>query len=232
MTMAPRMVSVSWDDFSTAAAATVRNLHSDQDFTDVTIACEGQRTVDAHKVILSASSSFFHSILVETHSQEHPLICLTGVQFVHLQKLVEFIYLGEVKIPEEELTSFLELGRNLTISGIIDQSEHEPGAGVAIEHIEEANVEEFDFEDLFTDRTIVPSSENMATQEFIIENIKEEAVEPFEVTRVLKKEKLFECNKCDFTSVHHASVRKHKLSKGRFQYKKDIKYSIPLGGNK
>ena len=72
----------------------------------------------------------------------------------------------------------------------------------------------------------------MATQEFIIENIKEEAVEPFEVTRVLKKEKLFECNKCDFTSVHHASVRKHKLSKGRFQYKKVMKYSTQLGGNK
>jgi len=224
MTMAPSMVSVSWDDFSTAAAATVRNLHSDQDFTDVTIACEGQRTVDAHKVILSASSSFFHSILVETHSQEHPLICLTGVQFVHLQKLVEFIYLGEVKIPEQELASFLELGRDLTISGIIDQSEQEPG--VANEHTEEVNTEEFEFEGPLIDRTIVPISEDMVTQEFIIENIKEEVVEPFEMPRVLKKEKLFECNKCDFTSVHYASVRKHKLSKHdgiKYQCEKCVK---------
>ena len=203
--MAPCLVSISWDSYPTAASNTVRNLYSDQDFTDVTIACEGEKQVKAHKVILSASSSFLHNILVE-NPHEHPLLCLTGVRFDQLQKLVEFIYLGEVNIPEDEVTSFLDLGRELEVCGIIDQNQP-----VSTERFGETNTEES--EDPLSDNVPQISVDAKAVEEFLIENIKEESIDYFEVPKVLKKEKLFQCNKCDFTSVHYASVRKHKISK-------------------
>ena len=201
--MAPGLVTISWDSYTTAVSNTVRNLYSDQDFTDVTIACEGEKQVKAHKVILSASSSFLHSILVE-NPNEHPVLCLTGVKFDQLQKLVEFIYLGEVKIPEDEVTSFLDLGRELEVCGIIDQNQP-----VSTERFGETNTEES--EDPLSNN--VPLIVDVKVEEFLIENIKEESIEHFEAPQVLKKEKLFQCNKCEFTSVHYASVRKHKISK-------------------
>jgi len=203
--MAPDLVSISWDSYHTAASNTVRNLYSDQDFTDVTIACEGEKQVQAHKVILSASSSFLHSILVE-NPNEHPLLCLTGVRFDLLQRLVEFIYLGEIKIPEDEVTSFLDLGRELEVSGIIEQNQP-----VSTERFLETKAEEP--EDPLIDNFPQLSYDVNAVEEFLIEDIKEESIDNFEVPKVLKKEKLFQCNKCEFTSVHYASVRKHKISK-------------------
>jgi hypothetical protein len=201
--MAPGLVSISWDSYFTTVNNTVRNLYSDQHFTDVSIACEGEKQVKAHRVILSASSSFLHSILVE-NPNEHPVLCLTGVKFDQLQKLVEFIYLGEVKIPEDEVTSFLDLGRELEVCGIIDQNQP-----VSTERFGETNTEES--EDPLSNN--VPLIVDVKVEEFVIENIKEESIEDFEAPQVLKKEKLFHRNKCEFTSVHYASVRKHKISK-------------------
>jgi len=203
--MAPGLVSISWESYPTAASNTVRNLYSDQDFTDVTIACEGEKQVKAHRVILSASSSFLHSILVE-NSNEHPVLCLTEVTFDLLQRLIEFIYLGEVKIPEDEVTSFLDLGRELEVCGIIDQNQP-----VSTDRFGEMHTDES--EDPLSDNVPQFSVDIKAEEEFLIENIKEESIDNLEVPKVLKKEKLFQCNKCDFTSVHYASVRKHKISK-------------------
>jgi len=55
------------------------------------------------------------SVLLEHPSDpyEHLFICLLEVPLDQLQKMVEFIYLGEVKIPEEELADFLDLVKSL-----------------------------------------------------------------------------------------------------------------------
>ena len=105
------LVSISLDSFSTAASNTVRNLYSDQDFTDVTIACEVEKQVKAFKVILNASSSFLHSIVVE-NPHEHPLLCLTGVRFDQLQKLVEFIHVYRCELCQKTFSDGSALTRH------------------------------------------------------------------------------------------------------------------------
>ena len=54
------MYSLKWNKFESAATATLKSLHSDLDFTDVTLACEDDQQIESHKVILSAASPFFH----------------------------------------------------------------------------------------------------------------------------------------------------------------------------
>ena len=47
------------NDFQENIATTFSYLREDTDFADVTLACDDGRQVEAHKIILAASSTFF-----------------------------------------------------------------------------------------------------------------------------------------------------------------------------
>ena len=55
-------IQLERDDFSFEAAKTLSSLFDNPDFSDVTLVCEDQKQVFAHKAILSANSSFFQKI--------------------------------------------------------------------------------------------------------------------------------------------------------------------------
>ena len=71
----------------------------------------------AHKVILSACSTFFRALL-QCNPHQHPLIYLRGVRFADLQNIVDFMYHGEVNVAQDELNSFLEVAEDLKIKGL------------------------------------------------------------------------------------------------------------------
>lgn len=50
-----------WNNFQANITSQFEALRDDEDFTDVTIACEGQK-LQAHKVVLSACSPFFKEL--------------------------------------------------------------------------------------------------------------------------------------------------------------------------
>ena len=54
--------SLSWKDYQTNATQTVHDLWNDQDFSDVTLACEDKQ-IKAHKLIVSSSSPIIRNIL-------------------------------------------------------------------------------------------------------------------------------------------------------------------------
>ena len=54
---------LQWNDFQENIKSAFGNLRGDNDFTDVTLACEDGQQVEAHKVILAASSPFFQKLL-------------------------------------------------------------------------------------------------------------------------------------------------------------------------
>ncbi|MCL4150210.1 UNVERIFIED_CONTAM: hypothetical protein GTU68_032579 [Idotea baltica] len=69
-----------------------------ESFTDVTLACEG-RSLRAHKVVLSACSSYFET-LFEEHPDKSPIIILKDIKFAHVSQLVNFMYRGEINITQ------------------------------------------------------------------------------------------------------------------------------------
>ena len=83
------------------------SLRKDEHFSDVTLACEN-RQFQAHKVVLSAGSSFFEQIL-KSHKHPSPLVYLKGVEAKHMELLLDYIYSGEVVIKQEELDYEREL---------------------------------------------------------------------------------------------------------------------------
>ena len=65
-----------WNDFESNITGAFKELREDKDFFDVILACaDGQ--IQAHKLILSACSTFFRTIL-RRNKHEHPLVYLKG----------------------------------------------------------------------------------------------------------------------------------------------------------
>jgi len=105
-----------WNDFESNISVAFRELREEKDFFDVTLACEDSQ-VQAHKVILSACSPFFRNIL-RRNPHQHPLLYLKGVQYKELLSVLNFMYMGEVNVAQEELNSFLAVAEELRVKGL------------------------------------------------------------------------------------------------------------------
>jgi len=114
--MANDKFCLKWNDFETNISDAFKELREDKDFFDVTLACDDDQ-VQAHKVILSACSPFFRTVL-KRNRHEHPLLYLKGVKYVELLAVLNFMYLGEVNVAQEELNSFLAVAEDLKVKGL------------------------------------------------------------------------------------------------------------------
>ena len=94
-------------------------LRESLEFTDVTLACEEGLAVKAHKFILS---SFFGNILGRT-SHPHPLIYLSGVRSSDLTLLLDFVYVGEATVDQENFESFLALAQERELASLTNAAE-------------------------------------------------------------------------------------------------------------
>ena len=121
--MATEKLCIKWNDFQDLIQASFEELRSDNDFTDVTLACEDQ-SIKAHKVILSACSPFFKNLL-KAHPNPQPLIYMRGVKTSDLVAVVDFIYRGEANIYQDQLESFLALAEELELKGLSASSKDE-----------------------------------------------------------------------------------------------------------
>ena len=83
----------------------------------MTLACEDGQQVEAHKVVLVASSPFFLDIL-KRNKHPHPLIFMRGVRIENLMAMVDFFYHGEANVHQENLDSFLVLAGELQLKGL------------------------------------------------------------------------------------------------------------------
>ena len=83
---------LQWNDFEKNISQAFKQLREDQDFFDVTIACEDEE-VEAHKLVLSACSPFFQA-LFKRYKHDHPLLYLKNVKYSDFSNLLDFIYYG------------------------------------------------------------------------------------------------------------------------------------------
>ena len=83
----------------------------------MTLACEDGQQVEAHKVILAASSPFFEQIL-QQNKHSHPLIYLRGFKSEDLMAILDFFYFGEAKVDQANLDSFLAIAEELKLKGL------------------------------------------------------------------------------------------------------------------
>ena len=115
--MSSEKFCLKWNDFQTNVSSSFSNMRKDNEFSDVTLAGDGDQNIEAHKVILAASSTFF-SLLLKKNKHPHPFLYMRGVSSNQLKAVVDFIYHGEVNIFQDELDDFLNLAEELQLRGI------------------------------------------------------------------------------------------------------------------
>jgi hypothetical protein len=120
---------LKWNDFQENISTAFGSLREDRDFSDVTLACEDGQQVEAHRVILAASSPFFQNLL-RRNKNSHPLVYMRGMRSEDLVAIVDFMYLGETNIYQESLDGFLAIAEELNLKGLTG-SNNDSKEGVA-----------------------------------------------------------------------------------------------------
>ena len=122
-TMAEKLC-LQWNDFKENITASFGNLREEKDFTDVTLACEDGKQVEAHKVVLACSSPVFQKIL-KRNKHAYPLLYMRGMKSEDLLAILDFLYCGETNVYQENLDSFLNIAEELELKGLMGKSNRE-----------------------------------------------------------------------------------------------------------
>lgn len=109
---------VRWENYGGSMARVLTELRQEEAFVDVTLAsCDGGR-FHAHRVVLSACSSYLRQVLHDLPLWQHPVLLLRDVPASDLEALLTFVYLGWVSVDRHQLPSFLRSARFLRIRGL------------------------------------------------------------------------------------------------------------------
>lgn len=96
-TPSEQQYALKWNDFQSSILSSFRHLREEEDFVDVTLACD-QRSFTAHKVVLSACSPYFRKLL-KANPCEHPIIILRDVRCEDIESLLRYVpTIGELSV--------------------------------------------------------------------------------------------------------------------------------------
>ena len=113
---------LQWNDFQENVNTAFGKLKGDNEFSDVTLACQDGQQFEVHKVILVSSSPFFHNLL-RKNKHTHPLIYMRGIKSEDMSAILDFLYYGEANIFQENLDPFLALAEELKLKGLMGREE-------------------------------------------------------------------------------------------------------------
>ena len=112
---------LKWNDFESNVSKSFGLLRNEEYLHDVTLVCDDNSQVSAHKLVLSACSEYFKTIF-RNNSHPSPLICLEGVSSPDLRNILDYMYNGEANIFQENLDKFLSLAQRLKILGLLQSN--------------------------------------------------------------------------------------------------------------
>lgn len=124
---ADQQFCLRWNNFHSNITTAFESLRDDEDFVDITLACEG-RQIKAHKMVLSACSPYFRSLLKGNPCQ-HPIVFLKDVTFANLTSILDFMYHGEVNVSHNELATFLKTAEALKVRGLAEDEKKKDSEG-------------------------------------------------------------------------------------------------------
>ena len=107
--------NLTWKTFSKHLTETVQEMFEDKSFANVTLVCDGQRQLKAHKFVLSACSSVFKSILQYNSAESNPLIILRGIRYEDMEAILQFMYQGETCVSKDRIKDFMKTAEELEV---------------------------------------------------------------------------------------------------------------------
>ena len=115
--MQQEKLKLNWRTYTDHLRGMLHEMMKSNELTDVTLVCDDKRKFKAHKIVLSACSSVFKSI-VNDLPQNSSVIYLKGIKHQEMESILEFMYLGVATFYQERLNEFLNVANNLEIKEI------------------------------------------------------------------------------------------------------------------
>ena len=126
--MTPQLYNLAWESHVDYFRSMLFEMKKTNMFTDVTLVCDDQIQIQAHRIILSAGSSVFSQIIGNL-PQNDPVIFLRGIQHQEMESLLEFLYLGQTNIGQERLEEFFNVSKSLDIKEISNAEDYQSKEG-------------------------------------------------------------------------------------------------------
>ena len=109
--------NLNWHTYSDHLREMLHEMMKSNELTDVTLISDDKKQFKAHKIVLSACSSVFKSIINDL-PQNSSVIYLRGIQHQEMESILEFMYLGVATFYQERMNEFLNVAKNLEIKEI------------------------------------------------------------------------------------------------------------------
>ena len=109
--------NIEWRGYKETVSLSFKQLRQENILCDVTLVTDDDIHLSAHKVVLSACSTFFKSIFTKT-SHPNPLLYLGSGDSKNINYILDYVYAGRVQIFEEDVGNFLKLAKQLKIEGL------------------------------------------------------------------------------------------------------------------
>uniref|UniRef100_A0A1B0CCD0 BTB domain-containing protein n=1 Tax=Lutzomyia longipalpis TaxID=7200 RepID=A0A1B0CCD0_LUTLO len=119
--MSVQQFCLRWNNHQPNFISVFSSLLHNETLVDVTLAADGSQ-LQAHKVVLSACSTYFESLFT-TNPCRHPIVILKDVRYSDLKTLVDFMYYGEVNVSQERLPHIIKTAEMLKIKGLAEMSD-------------------------------------------------------------------------------------------------------------
>ncbi|CAH1400842.1 unnamed protein product [Nezara viridula] len=117
-----------WNNHQSNLLGVFSQLLEAESLVDVTLASSEGHSLRAHKVVLSACSSYFRSLFLD-HPNRHPIVILKDVGFAELRTLVDFMYRGEVSVETCRLSALLKTAESLQVKGLAEMTALKSNSG-------------------------------------------------------------------------------------------------------
>ncbi|XP_045768308.1 protein abrupt-like [Maniola jurtina] len=114
--MAQSQFALTWESYKTNICSGFTSFQQNGELVDMTLAADGH-LVKVHQVLIALASPYLKEIITAVPTQ-HPVVFLNNVSYTTLSLILEYIYTGEVQVPAESLSSFLESTKALHIRGL------------------------------------------------------------------------------------------------------------------
>jgi len=222
-----KLINLNYDDYSKCTARMLQNLMEKGEFADVTLVADDQQ-IKAHKFILSNSSPFFEKLLKQ-NPHETPLIYLKGISFENLQNVIQFVYTGEAIVDKDNLGTFLETGKELSINFLT--TAYMGGNSVSTK-VDSVHPEKCWDEEELKKEIICDTKKELDM--FLFEDNEESVEQPLEISletaerfaEMSGKEQV--CRECDYTAESKKDLKKHT----KFVHPKETIQTTDIKGEK
>lgn len=111
-----------WNNHKTNLLTVFSESFRNEDFTDVTLACEGGSFIKCHKMVLAACSGYFQNLFSDLPRKHYPVVVLKDIRYSEIQAILEYMYKGEVSITQEEVEPLLRVAEALKVKGLVGEN--------------------------------------------------------------------------------------------------------------